>query len=256
MLCNIKLGILKLDFWIGNMFLIIKYFFYLTLLILSLSGCSPNKALVQNDAPSEPQQIPPIEISEYIIGFGDELEISIFRHDDMTKKVRILPDGKIHYPLVGEIKAEGLSANHLRDKLREGLLKYYVDPQVSVIVTSIGSQKIFVLGEVNKPGAFQLDRPKTVIEAISEAEDFTHDAKVRNVLLIRGGPSNPNPSYIVLDMEKTLKERDMTQNVSLRQGDIIYVPATEIADAARFFDRIWTIIPARIGLLTFTVKSN
>ncbi|HKZ57230.1 MAG TPA: hypothetical protein VJ024_05975, partial [Thermodesulfovibrionales bacterium] len=70
------------------------------------------------------------------------------------------------------------------------------------------------------------------------------------------GPSNPNPSYIVLDMEKTLKERDMTQNVSLRQGDIIYVPATEIADAARFFDRIWTIIPARIGLLTFTVKSN
>jgi len=254
LLCGLKLGIVNLVFSLGNMFLIIRYFFYLTLLILSLSGCSPNKALVQNDAPSEPQQIPPIEISEYILGFGDELEISIFRHDDMTKKVRILPDGKIHYPLVGEIKAEGLSANQLRDKLREGLLKYYVDPQVSVIVTSIGSQKIFVLGEVNKPGVFQLDRPKTVIEAISEAEDFTHDAKARNVLLIRGGPSNPNPSYSVLDLEKTFKERDMTQNVSLRQGDIIYVPATEIANVERFFDRIWTIIPVHLAIFGYRLQ--
>jgi polysaccharide export outer membrane protein len=223
-------------------------------MVLYLSGCSPNKALVQNDTPSEPQEIPPIEISQYILGFGDELEISMFRHDDMTKKVRILPDGKIYYPLVGEIKAEGLSVNQLRDNLREGLLKYYVDPQVSVIVTSIGSQKVFVLGEVNKPGAFQLDKPKTVIEAISEAEGFTQDAKLRNVLLIRGGPLNPNPNYTVLDLEKTLKERDMTQNASLRQGDIIYVPATEIADVARFFDHIWTIIPARLGFVAFTLK--
>jgi polysaccharide export outer membrane protein len=254
LLCNIKLGIVKLGFGLEIMFLIIRYLFYLTLIVLSLCGCSPNKALVQNNTPSEPQEIPPIEISEYILGFGDELEISMFRHDDMTKKVRILPDGKIYYPLVGEIKAEGLSVNQLRDNLREGLLKYYVDPQVSVIVTSIGSQKVFVLGEVNKPGAFQLDKPKTVIEAISEAEGFTQDAKIRNVLLIRGGPSNPNPNYTVLDLEKTLKERDMTQNASLRQGDIIYVPATEIADVARFFDYIWTIIPARLGFVAFTLK--
>ena len=219
-----------------------------------LFGCSTNRALVQNDTPSEPQQIPPIEISEYILGFGDELEISIFRHDDMTKKMRILPDGKIHYPLVGEIKAEGLSANQLRDKLREGLLKYYVDPQVSVIVTSIGSQKVFVLGEVNKPGAFQLDRHKTIVEAISEAEGFTLDAKLRTVLLIRGGPSNPNPSYRVLDLEKTLKERDMTQNVSLRQGDIIYVPATEIANVERFFNRIWAIIPVHLGIFGYRLQ--
>jgi polysaccharide export outer membrane protein len=169
----------------------------------------------------------------------------------MTKTVRILPDGKIYYPLVGEIKAEGLSAKQLRDKLREGLLKYYVDPQVSLIVTSIGSQKVFVLGEVNKPGVFDLGRPKTVIEAIAEAEGFTHDAKLRNVLLIRGGPSDPNPNYRVLDLEKTLKERDMTQDVSLRKGDIIYVPATEIANVARFFDYIWTIIPARLGIFGY-----
>lgn len=230
-----------------------RYILLLIILFAFLS-CSTNKAVVKNEAQPEQQQIPPIEISEYILGFGDELEISVFRHDELNKKVRILPDGKIHYPLIGEIKAEGLSVNQLRDKLKEGLLKYYVEPQVSVIVTSISSQKIFVLGEVNKPGAFLLDRPKTVIEAISEAEGFTQDAKIKNVLLIRGGPSNPNPNYTVIDLNKTLKEKDMSQNASLKHGDIIYVPATEVADVARFFDHIWTIIPLRLALFGFRIQ--
>ncbi len=231
-----------------------KRYFLLSIIFLILFGCSTNKALVQNEAKTEQQQIPPIEISEYILGFGDELEISVFRHDELNKKVRILPDGKIYFPLVGEIKAEGLSVNQLRDKLKEGLLKYYVEPQVSVIVTSISSQKVFVLGEVNKPGAFLLDRPKTVIEAISEAEGFTQDAKIKNVLLIRGGPSNPNPDYTVLNLAKALKERDMSQNVLLRHGDIIYVPVSEIADVERFFDRLWTIIPIRLAFFVGRIQ--
>jgi polysaccharide export outer membrane protein len=226
------------------------------LLILALFGCASNKDLVQQNTGTELQQIPPIKISEYVLGFGDELEISIYRQDEMTRKVRILPDGKIYYPLVGEIDAQGLSVNQLRDKLREGLLKYYVDPQVSVSVTTIGSQKYFVLGEVKRPGVFQLDRPKTVIEAISEAEGFTLDAKQSFVLLIRGGPSNPKPTYQVLDIEKVFKSVDMTQNLALQQGDIIYVPATAYADVTRFFDSLWTIIPARVGFLTFSVKSK
>jgi polysaccharide export outer membrane protein len=238
------------------MFSVKKNLIYYTALIilLSLIGCSPNKPLLKNESPSEKQEIPPIEISEYILGSGDELEISVFRHDELSKKVRILPDGKIYYPLVGDIKAEGLSVNQLRDKLREGLLKYYVEPQVSVIVTTISSQKVFVLGEVNKPGAFLLDRPKTIIEAISEAEGFTQDAKIKNVLLIRGGASNPNPNYTVLNLEKTLKEHDMSQNVLLRHGDIIYVPVSEIANVERFFDRLWTIIPIRLALFVGRIQ--
>ncbi|MGQ9570969.1 MAG: polysaccharide biosynthesis/export family protein [Thermodesulfovibrionales bacterium] len=231
-----------------------RYFLLSTIIFLALFGCSTNKALFKNEAQTEQQQIPTIEISEYILGFGDELEISVFRHDELSKKVKILPDGKIYYPLVGEIKAEGLSVSQLRVKLKEGLLKYYVEPQVSVIVTSISSQKVFVLGEVNKPGAFLLDRPKTVIEAISEAEGFTEDAKIKNVLLIRGGPSNPNPDYTVLNLSKTLKERDMSQNVLLRHGDIIYVPVSEIADVERFFDRLWTIIPVRLALFVGRIQ--
>jgi polysaccharide export outer membrane protein len=240
-----------------KMFLSLRCLFcFISVIIFFSLGCSSNKELIKSNATIEPQQIPPIEVSEYILGFGDELEISIFKHDEITRKVRILPDGKIQYPLVGEINAQGLSVSQLRDKLREGLLKYYVDPQVSVIVTSIGSQKFYVLGEVHKPGVYQLDRPKTIVEAISEAEGFTLDAKPSYVLLIRGGPTNPKPTYQVVDMEKVFKEIDMTQNLALRQGDIIYVPASTYADVTRFFDRLWTIIPARVGFLTFSVKSN
>jgi polysaccharide biosynthesis/export protein len=227
---------------------VMKFMLFPLLIILVLFGCASNKEL-QRTTGTETQQIPPITISEYMLGFGDELEISVFRHDEMTKKVRILPDGKIQYPLVGEIYAQGLSVSQLGDKLREGLLKYYVDPQVSVSITSLGSQKFFVLGEVKKPGVYQLDKPKTVIDGISEAEGFTLDAKPSYVLLIRGGPTNPKPTYQVLDIDKVFKEIDMTQNVALRQEDIIYVPASAYADVTRFFDRIWTIIPARIALI-------
>jgi polysaccharide export outer membrane protein len=233
---------------------VIKYLIFPLSMFLLLFACSSNKELIKSDATIEPQQIPPIEVSEYILGYGDELDISVYRHDEITRKVRILPDGKIQYPLVGEIIAQGLSVNQLRDKLREGLLKYFVDPQISVAVTSIGSQKFFVLGEVKKPGVFHLDRPKTIVEAISEAEGFTLDAKPSYVLLIRGGPSNPKPNYQVVDMEKVFKEIDMTQNLALRQGDIIYVPASEYANVTRFFDRLWTIIPARLGFVAFSIK--
>jgi len=235
----------------GKISSVIKYLIFLLFMFSLLFACSSNKELIKSNTGTEPPKIPPIVISEYILGFGDEFEISVFKHDEINRKVRILPDGKINYPLVGEINAQGLSITQLRDKLREGLLKYYVDPQVSVMVTTIGSKKFFVLGEVNHPGVFQLDRPKTVVEAISDSGGFNRDAKLSYVLLIRGGPSSPKPSYQVLDMKKVFKEIDMTQNLALNQGDIIYVPATEFSDVARFFDRLWTIIPIRLAIFTY-----
>ena len=237
-----------------KMFYILRYFScFISILILALLGCSPKTALVKNETQLESQQIPPIEISEYILGYEDELEISIFRHDEMTRKVRILPDGKIHYPLIGEIHTQGLSVNQLREKLREGLSKYYIDPKISVIVTSIGSQKVLILGEVTRPGVYQLGRPKTVVEVVSEAGGFTHDAKPSYVLLIRGGQTNPNPTYKALDIKGALERMDMTQNVALHQGDIIYVPTTEYANVERFFERLWTIIPVSFPLF-FTTR--
>jgi polysaccharide export outer membrane protein len=257
--CNEEISYINfsvLEAYNYKMFYVLRYFScFISIFILALLGCSPKTALVKNETQLEPEHIPPVEISEYILGYGDELEVSLFRHDEMTRKVKILQDGKIHYLLVGEIRTQGLSINQLRDKLREGLTKYFIDPQVSVIVTSTGSQKILVLGEVNRPGVYQLEGPKSVVEAVSEAGGFTLDGKPSHLLLIRGGLSNPNPSYKVLDIEKALNQVDMTQNIALQKGDIIYVPATEYADAERFFKRLWTIIPLRFGFVTRVLEN-
>jgi len=227
----------------------IKHFLCVfVLLALVLASCSSPKPFTKEQLESSPtiEEIPPIEISEYILGFGDELEISMFRHEEMNRNIKILPDGKIQYPLVGNIRVEGLTVNQLKELLRERLLKYFVDPQIDINVTSTGSQKILVLGEENRPGVYQLEGPKTVIEAVSEAGGFTLDAKEKNVMLIRGVPSNPQPT--ILDIEAALKKRDMAQNVALQKWDIVYVPATTIANVERFFDRVWTIIPFRAAL--------
>jgi polysaccharide export outer membrane protein len=107
-------------------------------------------------------------------------------------------------------------------------------------VITVLSQKVVVLGEVKTPGLFNLDTPLTAIEAVSKAGGFTIYAKKKNVLLIRGGLKKPD--LTILDMDRYFNKQDMAQNVALKNGDIIYVPATYIENVARFFDHLSRII--------------
>jgi polysaccharide export outer membrane protein len=187
-----------------------------------------------------------IKITEFILGPGDKVEIMVYRHDDLKRTVQIDTSGKITYPLIGDFQAAGLSIFQLRDKIRDGLLKYIIDPQVSVGVTAVQSQKVIVLGEVDRPGLFSLDIPMTALDVISKAGGFTKDAKQKSILLIRG--SLEKPQLITLNIDKFFNDYDMTQNVYLRDGDILYVPATFIADVARFFDHLYSIIRPMVQL--------
>ncbi|MBI3752908.1 MAG: polysaccharide export protein [Deltaproteobacteria bacterium] len=185
-------------------------------------------------------------VSEFILGSGDKVEILVYRNDDLKRDVQIDPSGNIMYPLVGDIKAAGLSIFQLRDKIRDGLAKYIVDPQVTVGVVSTQSQKIIVLGEVKTPGFFQAESSITALEAISRAGGFTLDGKKQSVLLIRGGMKKPE--LIPLNLEKALKEGDLTQNIILQRGDIVYVPRTFISNVDRFFTHLSTIISPLLQL--------
>jgi polysaccharide export outer membrane protein len=171
-------------------------------------------------------------ISDLVLGPGDVMEITVYRQDDLNKKIQIPPDGRIFYPFVGEVQAAGMSVVRLRDKLTEGLSPYVMDPQVSVAVTALRSEKVFILGEVERPGIFALESGMSVLEAISGAGGFTKDAKWSNVLLIRNGLERPQLAS--LDLKKTLKQGDLSQNVTLASGDILYVPPVFIADVSRF----------------------
>jgi polysaccharide export outer membrane protein len=205
-----------------------------------LQGCgSPIE--ISPDALSEgsPKEHAP-KVSEFILGPGDRLEITVYRHDDLTRTVWIEPSGKIMYPWAGDIQAAGLSIFQLRDRIHDGLSRYIVDPQVSVGILSIQSQKIIVLGEVRAPGFFPADTPMSVLEAIARAGGTSLDAEQRSVLLIRGGLGSPE--LRLLNIEGVLKKGDLSDNIMLQGGDIIYMPRTVIADVSRFFGYLSSII--------------
>lgn len=187
---------------------------------------------------AEKENVP--KVTEFIVGPGDTLQIIVYRNDDLTRDVWINPSGKIMYPLTGDIQASGLSIFKLRDRIRDGLSKYIIDPQVSVNILSIESQKIIVLGEVARPGFFLGEGSMTIVEVIARAGGVTPDAEQKNVLLIRGGMENPE--LRLLNVENILKKGDLTQNIVLRGGDIIYMPRTTISDVAKFFAYLSTVI--------------
>jgi len=205
--------------------------------LLSLSACASKTPF----APVEqvPSEAPP-QTLEFILGQGDKIDIQVYRHDDLKRTALIDVSGKISYPLLGDVQATGISVFALRDKIRAGLSKFVVDPDVTVSVSSTQTQKIIVLGEVKTPGVFQAESATTALEAISRAGGYTLDGKLETVLLIRGGLQKPQ--LFSLNLEKTLKDGDLTQNVMLQRGDIIYVPRTFIADVDRFFGHMTAIL--------------
>ena len=207
-----------------------------------MTGCAhrPPGTIEVASVSEEKPEIKPVTVSEFTLGPGDVIDVTVWRHDELNKKVQVDPFGKISYPLAGEINVSGLSVFTVKDKIMEGLAKYLVDPQVNVSVVSVQSQKVYVLGEVSKPGIFALQAPTNALEAISMAGGVNIDAADKRVLLVRGGLSNPEVT--TLNINAALKKGDLTQNPMLKPGDIIYVPAMYIADVGRYFRHLSNIL--------------
>lgn len=183
-------------------------FFTSLFITLFISGC-----LVANTLAS----------TSYLLGPGDQIEITVFRHDELSKSVWLDPSGKILHPLAGEIEAAGLTIFALSEKIKERLSKYLVDPVVSVNVISAQNQTVAVLGEVNKPGFFPLNHPLTILEIISMSGGFTSKANQSAILLMRKGPLG-QADFKTLNLNKTVQEMDLSSNIELQKGDIVYVP--------------------------------
>jgi polysaccharide export outer membrane protein len=218
--------------------------------LVSLSvGCAPPTLPARTPPPAE-EPPPRIEVQEFVLGPRDEVEVFVWQHADLSRTTVVSPAGLLSYPLVGTIKASGLSGDALATQIHESLARYIVDPQVTVTVKSVRSQKVFVLGEVNRPGVFPLDGPVRAVEAIALAGGFTQDAETKSVLLIRGNLSQPELYTLALD--RTLFQGAPGENVRLQPGDVVYVPAMPIADVERFFKRITNIlIPLIAPVQTF-----
>ncbi|TAN62264.1 polysaccharide export protein [bacterium] len=215
---------------------------------LFIFGCASTEKLVKDTANSDSVAETPSgaegeaapRIAELILGPGDRVDVSVYRNDDLKFTQTIGLSGKIIVPMVGDVQAAGLSVYQLRDKLREGLSKYIVAPQIYVGVASTQSQKIMVLGEVKTPGIFQAEGYMTALDIIARAGGTTLDGKKQNVLLIRG--TAKKPQVRVLDLEQVFAKGDLKDNAVLQPGDIIYVPRTFISNVDRFFTHLSTIL--------------
>lgn len=173
---------------------------------------------------------------EYYMRPGDELNIVVTQQQDLGNSSTnqspfvVRPDGNVSFPLVGEIHAEGMTVSQFTDVLQQGLSRYIVDPDVSVNISKLGRVRVYVFGEVRKPGAVELEKGHTVIDAIGAAEGFTRDTAKKKIFLIH---QDQPKSLIPINLNNMLKTGDMSQNVTLREGDILYLTKNHRIDFTR-----------------------
>jgi polysaccharide export outer membrane protein len=170
------------------------------------------------------QPTPPAPITDlsYEIGAEDVLEITVWKEEHLKKEVLVRPDGGISFPLVGDVTAAGKTVGDLRDELAQRLAKFIPDPTVSVAVLRAASQRVYVIGKVNKPGEFPMGRPMNVLQALSMAGGLTPFAARDDIKIMRKQGS----ATTVLPFEYSRIERGekLEQNITLRSGDVVVVP--------------------------------
>jgi polysaccharide biosynthesis/export protein len=158
----------------------------------------------------------------YVIGAQDVLDISVWKEPDVSRVVPVRPDGRISLPLLNDVQAAGLTPAQLAAQITESLKKYVTNPQVTVIVTTINSQRVYILGEVTRPGAFPLIPGMSVLQALSSAGGFTQFAKVKSIFVRR--IENGKESKYPFNYREVISGKKAEQDILLKAGDTIVVP--------------------------------
>src|SRR5271170_6908030 len=158
----------------------------------------------------------------YVIGGQDVLDISVWKEAELTRVVPMRPDGKISLPLLNDVQAAGLTPTKLAEEITTSLKKFVTDPQVTVIVTVINSQRIYILGEVNRAGAYPLLPEMTVLQALSSSGGFTQFANTKKIYVLRTeeGKSDKYP----FNYKDVIAGRHAEENIVLKAGDTLVVP--------------------------------
>ena len=156
-----------------------------------------------------------------VLGAGDLFEVRVFREPDLTGVFQVAPDGTIDFPLVGAVKAGGLTSSEvaasLRQRQSEGLLR---DPFVTVTVKEVQSRRIYVLGQVERPGTFRYEEGMSVVQAITLAGGFTKTARPNATVVTRLQEGRETRMEVPVDDIS----RGTARNFSLQPGDIVFVP--------------------------------
>ena len=162
--------------------------------------------------------------NDYIMCPGDQLQVVVYRHTDISSPLNstpyiVRPDGKVTFPLIGDIDVTGKTVTEFTRQLEASLAEYLVRPQVSVNILKLGTTRVYVLGEVKKPGLYELEKSHRVLDALGKAEGFTEKAAKKKIFLIRKGAEEP----VLVNINNFLKKSDQSQNYVLNEGDCLYL---------------------------------
>jgi len=197
---------------------------------LAVLAQAPAPVLAANAAASAPATaaaaavpVRPAAPNGYVIGVDDVLSILFWREKDLSApEITVRPDGKVTLPLLNDVQAAGLTPEQLRDTVLDAARKYVEDPNPTVIVKEIKSRKVFITGQVEKPGPYPLNGTVTVLQLIATAgglRDFA-DGKNISVIRVRDGKQ----SVFEFNYQDLLKKRYLSQNIELTPGDTVVVP--------------------------------
>jgi len=200
------------------------------LMVLSVAAGASAQARGSVTAPAPPASSPSSSAAPaagsvppgYVIGPEDVLSIIFWRDKDMSADVVVRPDGKVSLPLLNDIDAAGLTPEQLREELVKRASKYVEDPNASVVVKEIHSRKVFITGNVAKPGSYSLAGEMNVMQLIALAGGLQEYADSKNIVVMR--MENGRQVAHRVNYKDIVKQKHVEQNIQLRSGDTVIVP--------------------------------
>jgi polysaccharide export outer membrane protein len=160
--------------------------------------------------------------AEYKIGPQDVLRIDVWKEPEISRTVPVRPDGKISLPLLNDVQATGLTAMQLAGAIADGLKKFITNPQVTVSIAEINSRRVYVTGEVTKPGSLPLLPNMTVLQALSSSGGFTQFAKIKSIYVLR--TTDGKQERLPFNYKEVINGQKPDQNIQLQPGDVVVVP--------------------------------
>lgn len=159
---------------------------------------------------------------DYVIGPGDVLHIAVWKDEALTRQVVVLPDGRIGFPLIGQVTAAGKTVAEISKEIEQKLARFVPGVELSVVVQQTGSMLVYVIGKVNSPGRFTIASDVNVLQALAMAGGLNPFAKRGDIRIFReaGGGTQVFP----FDYDTVAEGKDPRQNIRLRKGDVVVVP--------------------------------
>jgi len=170
-------------------------------------------------------EMPAVAVTDdpaYVVGAEDVLSVNVWKEVELSVVIPVRPDGKISLPLINDIQAAGHSPMELASEITARLKQFVADPRVTVTVTQINSRRFYILGEINRPGAFPLLPNMTVLQAISTAGGFTQYANTSKIYVLRN--ENGRQIKFPFNYKNVINGQRVEQNLEMKPGDTLVVP--------------------------------